>query len=88
MDGVVFYPHYERFLIFLYTGKCYFSTLFYYKKQCNLFTDCIAFWVLAFFLEFGAAFGAGDDDLAFAAGDADFLTTVRTFVDMVRFAVR
>ncbi len=61
--------------------------MFYYKKQCNLFTDCIAFWVSAFFLEFGAAFGAGDDDLAFAAGDANFLATARALVDVVGFAV-
>ena len=57
------------------------------KKQCNLFTDCIAFWVLTFFPEFGAAFGAGYDDLAFTLGDADFLATARTLVDVVGFAV-
>ena len=57
------------------------------KKQCNLFTDCIAFWVLAFFLKFRPAFGAGYDDFAFALGDTDLLTTAGTLVDMVGFSV-
>ena len=57
------------------------------KKQCNLFTDCIAVWVLAFFLKFRPAFGAGYDDFAFAPGDTDLLATAGTLVDMVGFPV-